>query len=624
MPSIPGETEDPGEGGRATGINSCSGLSFSASHLFTVFLFPSPKRDGNQQPLAHSVSGEASPIGFASEFERLAQRCPTETELAVAQRVSDKRSVWVEGLRPESLPNMAVALSSGLNLKVLFVSPSPALTLQRQTRLGMRGPCLLLSERPQRNREGADSKQSFTYWCAPHQLDPQTIRRLIGAEGPLLIVVEDAHVATGASSSFRPSYQRLSKVLETWPEAQVLASSPPLDIDTKKSASQALGIKKWTNLRHLKTALLSECDFWNKGDLELRVEQDEKAVMAAIIGPLPRPALVLCGTPAQADAVYGELTDAQVPVHRFHSGMSVGDRARELLHFALPGRRAIMVAVSAFSPEDSLLADLSPSPTSRIPETFGRGYARDDLRSIVHLCAPYSLSQYAQELSLLAMPTGESRTALLHFDPSHLILNSALLERKRPSPALLVGVLAHLLGRAKGSCFSERELSDALGYSPKQLGTIIAYLQDAGALESKPDGLSVALPAEQLKQLVEQLLKDLERLIAGDPQRLQQVEDYAIAQGCRIQSLLGPFDRSSLAKACGRCDTCAPEKEQQSLELGSIAAKALSIEPNIETRSLSRRPHVRAGKGSADIPDQADDQVSKRGEVEDEALLGQA
>lgn len=565
-------------------------------------------------------------MGFASEFERLAQRCPTETELAVAQRVSDKCSVWVEGLRPESLPDMAVAFSSGLNLKVLFVSPSPNLTLQRHTRLSMRGPCRLLSERAQRSREGANQSQALTYWCTVDQLDPPAVRRLVGADGPALIVIEDAHMATSDSYSYRPGYRRLSTLIETWPEAQVLAASPPLDLDTKKSASLALGIKKWANLRNLKAALLSECSVWGKGTLDLRVEQNEQSAIDAIIGPLPRPALVLCGTPAQADAVFGQLTSAQVPVHRFHSGMSEGDRAKELLHFALPGRRAIMVAVSAFGPEDSWRTDSSSSPGSRIPETFGRGYARNDLRSIVHLCAPYSLSQYAQELSLLAAPTDEPRTALLHFDPSHLILNSAILERKRPEAALLADVLAHLLGMAKGKCFSERSVSDALACSPKQVGAIAAYLRDAGALESKPEGLSVALPVTELKQLVEQLRGEMERLSARDPERLQQVEDYATAQSCRIQTLLKAFDDSSTTEACGRCDVCLPEAPIRSVDLTSSAEAAaeleiLTMDPSIETRSRRRRPSARNGASSAEI---ADDRTEKRFDVDGEALLDQA
>jgi superfamily II DNA helicase RecQ len=308
--------------------------------------------------------------------------------------------------------------------------------------------------------------------------------------------------------------------------------------------------------------------------------------------------------------------------------MSEGDRAKELLHFALPGRRAIMVAVSAFGPEESWY-DLSPSPGSRIPETFGRGYARNDLRSIVHLCAPYSLSQYAQELSLLAAPTDEPRTALLHFDPSHLILNSAILERKRPAAALLTGVLAHLLGMAKGKSVSERNVSDALACSPKQVGAIVAYLRDAGALESKPEGLFVALPVAELKRLVEQLRGEMERLSARDPERLQQVEDYATTQNCRVQTLLRAFDDSSTTEACGRCDVCLPEAPLRSGELTSSAEAAaelnvLTMDPSIETRSLRRRPSARSEAASAEKVDIADNLTEKRFDVDDEALLDQA
>src|SRR5690606_9402140 len=101
---------------------------------------------------------------------------------------------------------------------------------------------------------------------------------------------------------------------------------------------------------------------------------------------------------AEADAVYGALATEQLPVHRFHAGLSQAERASELLQFSLPGRRALMVAASGFFSNSGLFGESQGD----VPENFGPGYTRRDIRSLVHLSAPASVEQYAMELRLLA------------------------------------------------------------------------------------------------------------------------------------------------------------------------------------------------------------------------------
>jgi superfamily II DNA helicase RecQ len=141
--------------------------------------------------------------------------------------------------------------------------------------------------------------------------------------------------------------------------------------------------------------------------------------------------------------------------------------------------------------------------------------------------------------------------------------------------------------------------------------------------------LFVALPVAELKRLVEQLRGEMERLSARDPERLQQVEDYATTQNCRVQTLLRAFDDSSTTEACGRCDVCLPEAPLRSGELTSSAEAAaelnvLTMDPSIETRSLRRRPSARSEAASAEKVDIADNLTEKRFDVDDEALLDQA
>lgn len=555
--------------------------------------------------MAHSARHEDAPLGFASEFERLAQRPPTETELAIAQRISDRGSVWAEALGPESLALLAVALSSGVGLRILFISPSARLLSERQIRLGTRAACAILGERPlARSGEGTSPADEsvlagLTVWSTPKELLETPIRRTFGPDGPDLVVIEDAHAASSEAFSFRPSLGRVAKLLTLWPEVRVVISSPPLALRIKKRIGTFLGIGKLSTNKGILSSLKTERFILENEQLSLRVESDKAAVIAGLVGPLARPALVLCSTPAQADAVYAELEQAQVPVHRYHAALPESERARELLHFSLPGRRAIMVAVSAFGPDEAPSTDdsgcSSPKRPSAMPKTFGLGYTRDDLRTLVHLGAPCSLAQYAQELGLLATEQRDlteqrdvteqaNRTALLHFDPIHLILNTELLEKKRPSKYVLESILAWLLAQPSGTWFEIAGLASILSTPPRQIGIVLGYLQDAGAIQAGEKGFQVSTNVLELKQIGRQLSKAFCELTSGDPARLLEIETYATGKECRSQVLAQLLNLSKPEVSCGRCDICDPNAF--ALEAG-IASPALVNIPG-ERRTPSR------------------------------------
>ena len=537
--------------------------------------------------------------------------------------LADGRSVWADGLRPESLAHIALGLAAAQHLKVLFVSPSSDLLEHRQLRLGRRGPCLFARDAVKQTV----GSQGFAIWATPDALDSALLGRVFGAQGPNLIVVEEAESCTSDSVSYRPSWSRLGSLIKRWPRTSLLISAHSSSSELRKKVSAVLHAQQFsadelvTNASATKQGdVVGICESTYlptpqqaSGDVQLRVERDEGQSVAELIGPLPRPALVLCSTPAQADQVFAELEEEQIPVHRFHSGLSATERSRELVHFALPGRRAVMVAVSAFGPSNGFAG----SQNGDLPEAFGRGYAREDLRSVVHLCAPCSLSQYAHELTLLAPPlpmveaprlslTGtdgedegaESRrngerqrsgdfeqrqkVALMLFNPAHLALNYALLERKRPTPESLTAVVDQFLCHAGDSWIEEKVLAQATGGSARDTNVCLRFLEDAGAVQRQGTQVRTGLDIVGLRQVAEQLGTALLSLIDGDQPRLQEVEHYAESRECRAKTLSRMFGRQvdAQAEACGHCDICAPDSLFTSnlIADGFLAAEAESVE----------------------------------------------
>lgn len=595
---------------------------FQREHLFTVFLFPYPIEGGSNQTLAQLIPqnepfSTGSEATVAGEVERLAGRRMTCAESEAASALANGCSVWADGLRPESLAHIALGLAAAKQLRVLFVSPSNDLLEHRQLRLGRRGPCLFARDALKQPA----GTQGFTIWATPDSLDSALLGRLFGAQGPHLVVIEEAESCTSDSVSFRPSWSRLGALIKRWSHSRLLISTHSSSSELRKKISEVLQAKQFSvaelpaeatkpgdAIAICESTYLAPSRTPLGSDVRLRVEPDEGQSVAKLIGPLPRPALVLCSTPAQADQVFAELEEEQIPVHRFHSGLSATERSRELVHFALPGRRAVMVAVSAFGPSNGFAGTPNGTPNGDLPEAFGRGYAREDLRSIVHLCAPCSLLQYAQELSLLAPPlhaseaprlelasvdgddamiTTESsrssdvrptsdfradrsieqrpKVALMLFNPSHLALNLALLERKRPTPESLTAVVDQFLCHAANSWIEEKLLAQATGGSGRDASVCLRFLEDAGAIQRQGTQLRTKLDIVGFRQVAKQLGVALLALIQGDEPRLQEVEDYAESRECRSATLSRLFGRqqfnrrtSDEAVSCGHCDICAP------------------------------------------------------------------
>jgi len=606
--------------------------------------------------LAPKTSLLAPATGFAAEFERLAQRPPSEAELAIAQRITDGQSVWAEGLRPEALALLSVALTSAEERSVLFVSPSEPLLEDRQHRLGTRGPCETLEDACRgTHQDDGEVKAPRTVWAEPQKLDLAHLSRAFGSEGPSTIVVEDAHACGGSSFSYRPSLENLREVLARFPAATLVAQSATNGPHVAKKVSKSLGVKTFSTVKTFESSRVTDSS--GQDSLSLRVSSNEQEVLAEIASTLPRPALVLCSTPAQADQVFAELQSAQVPTHRFHSGLSSSERARELVHFSLPGRRAVMVAVSAFGPQSGFAG----SESGGVPDAFGHGYARQDLRSIVHFCAPCSLEQYAQELALLSSSKknrfkwdrendclesesseddisnvsegepedngpalndedagfsekmSENRASqdrasqdrashgranaprnvgIMLFDPSHLILNHALLEKKRLSPAMIDAVVGVFLNHSKDAWIGESSF-DASTASRRGTHLALKFLADAGVVERTGDESRTLVGIRDLKSTATQLKKALSNLIAGDVQRLQFVEDYAQSTTCRAQTFARLLGQQTPPSDCGTCDICAPQSFEERVALESTEPRRRS--PARRSSSSGRRNSRREG-----------------------------
>ncbi|MCH2110037.1 MAG: hypothetical protein MK135_11970, partial [Polyangiaceae bacterium] len=365
-------------------------------------------------------------------------------------------------MRSESLAHLAVTLATQ-GRRVLFVSADSELLKARELRLENRAPCCLLNE----SMPPAEAlpQGGYCLFAAIEDVDPERLERLFGHDGPQVLCVEGAHSISSFSHEFRPGLRNLALLNKRWQKLiSVLGASHCSEL-VRKDVNQTLRIQQSERV---------EENFEHLTLRQIEVLDDEKLVQ--LVEALPRPTLLLGNTPAEVDAAFIALSEAQVPVHRYHAALPPAERARELLHFSLPGRRAVLVATSQFGPGPGF-----PGLEGEgIAEGFGKGYARGDIQSLVRLSAPASLSQYSEELALLADPavsTGqqeaqeqpEKQKPFAIWAPAveSLISHQQLLERKRPCPETLDSIV-RILGQSTSSprSWNFEELVEQSGASP--------------------------------------------------------------------------------------------------------------------------------------------------------------
>ncbi len=517
--------------------------------------------------------------GILDEYERLAQREAHETETEFLEAMFSGSDVWAQGFVPEDLANMTAAAAERLPGPVVFISPEAELLRNREQRLKTRTTTTLLDPAdPESETHTAEvdgkAEGARIIWCTLEALTtPELQERLVDLE-PRLWVVESAHAISPAAQELRPALAQLPKLRERCGAAPVVAVTRSAKRSTREDAC--------TRLRLVDPRVVHGGLIPQRTRLSVATAGSSPSDLCDLVERLPRPSVVFCQTPAQADLVYGQLSAAQIPVHRFHDGLPSSERATEILHFTLPGRRAVMVATSAFRSQSGIAGlDFGQSPT---PGGLGLGFVRRGVRSLVHLTAPASLEQYANELSLLTRTNLEEDEgpieAVLFFAPEHVQLNDTLLSKLRITGDAVRSVVSRLAvrdARRQSSTGIEVEtLAAQTGLGRKAVTRVLVLLVDKGVIARKGQGFEVCLDDEALAIAVTDLAQDVDRRCRGDEERLHEVVDYAEAMQCRVSMLRALLGETNPAE-CGLCDVCAP----------MVTRRRTSQEPN--TTILPRR-----------------------------------
>lgn len=381
-------------------------------------------------------------------------------------------------------------------------------------------------------------------YVAPERLRSTQLQQILRQLAIGLLVIDEAHCISHWGHDFRPDYRRIAQARHEMGQPLTVALTATAtklvqdDIVTLLGMPDAKRIVTGFNRPNLSFEVVYAAD--EAAKQQVLVEQLQDMGRHHLNGT----AIIYVGTRREAEEVAEFVaTTVGVTTRSYHAGLPPEQRTAIQDTF-LTGTLPVVVATNA----------------------FGMGIDRPDVRLVIHYTVPGTLEAYYQEAGR-AGRDGQPARAVLLYAPQDRLLQQWFIEKgmlsfddlrqlyqvlSRSNQAKLHMSLEHLAQMARLDAMKAR-----MGLAHLERAHVIQQAGDEGGqmhISLAPwDANAVAAIAETL-----------ERYAQHRQHQLDQMTDYAEADGCRRRILLNYFSDNSPADAARCCDNCLARASQVS------------------------------------------------------------
>jgi ATP-dependent DNA helicase RecQ len=381
-----------------------------------------------------------------------------------------------------------------------------------------------------------------------------------------LLVIDEAHCISTWGHDFRPAYRQIVKLVhalyERRPGLRVLGLTATADARTERDIAAHLQRTGGPDLRVSRNSM-------DRPNLSLAVVPLEGlptklAYLAQAVGRLPGPGLLYCATREHAEIVGAFLKAEGQEVAAYHAGLDP-DRKRDLQRDFLAGRFRAIAATNA----------------------LGMGIDKSDLRYVVHVDVPGSITAYYQEVGR-AGRDGKPARGILLFDPADERIQEHFIDSAQPSLEDFDAVL----GAVKAEGLGLTALKVRTGLHPTRVTVVVAELVEQGFLVKRSQG------GRQVYDSVARAgtpdLARYERQREVRRRELRAMLAYArLEVDCLMQTLRQALGDGA-APACARCSRCRGQASQIDPQATLARAQAW-LQDRASVIAATARPEMSEG-----------------------------
>ena len=475
------------------------------------------------------------------------------------------------------LYQLPAALLGGITLVV-----SPLLALMRDQlghlndRFGLPAGSINSDQSDEENaaaRAAAARGDLQLLFVSPEHLDHVERFAALAALPVRLVVVDEAHCISTWGHDFRPAYRQIVHLLralqDRHPQLRVLGLTATADERVEADIREQLQAPGGPPLQVHRSGM-------DRPNLALAVVglagmARKLAYLAQLVPRLPAPGLLYCATREHTELVAEYLRARGLTAAAYHAGLEP-ERKRELQADFLAGRYPAIAATNA----------------------LGMGIDKSDLRYVVHVDVPGSVTAYYQEVGR-AGRDGEPARGILLFDPEDSKIQEHFIDSAQPQPEDFAALLAAI--DDAGEPIGLTALKVRTGLHPTRVTVVVAELVEQGFLRKR------SAAGKQVYERTDRTgAPELARYHNQQAVRTRELDAMLAYGRLEVDCLMATLRRAlgdREAPACGRCSLC--KGQRSSVDFGAAVAEAqrwLAARPS--PIAASARPEMAEGLAMLD------------------------